>query len=820
MAAPISSEYQTGFNLGYPIIYVVRMNPAGAAAPIYLTNYSGDFTIGGLPPNNRVIRYDAATLDDADFTRNLLAAEVNGSEVFGIDEIDYTFQMTDGGGLAARNECVVRLLNQGLYSNTLLGYDVDNSDIEIWQGYLPPTGSVDIDGDFVLLFKGVVYEWDGWDFNILTLRCMDNRHLVDRKIPERVIDPVTYPNAQKGLANKPFPILIGDLETGNSTTAGSGLRNDIHGITNIAPTVMVDTTTTGQKFYVSSEPWDNPSDAMYWAEGEEPWVAKIISSSVSHVDEGTGVYYIEVGGDAYADVYVRPIAPLTENTALTPGNVSDTNPDNYTDIGTAVYSLALSFNDFQEPGQFIGSSDTERRIGGAIDWVLKIDHANVVGTVTVDTIHVPSGGSFRYNSVGSLTSGAGRQVSTFNLQHVQSPAETWGAQKNYGVRIGTGLSVWAARIYNVWIEVRSFVDLSRTVLKPVPIISDIWSLWGPTGSHLKFLLRKDIVPGRAQSNIYASAKGIKYGSWIDTAPRSVGFATGAVIEQPAYAIEYILRELLGVSGSDIDTDSFDAIGNTTTGSRKDWKIAASIGSAQTATEYLRQICREFGLILYQDPNDASGRLRWRLVPIPSYSTSTEVLGITEDLIHLDESINLPSLFEVGFTPQSYVKNDIYLRYKKNYVTDSFDNEVYISSVGGDGTLTTNLSSETGALRETTYTAWLTASQTKYSVSNSASIDLEYIRDTPTAEALIKQLADWGAFRRMKISLNVIRNLDTLSLRIGDVVTVTSTLLGTNHSGFTKFIITRTNYPGMSFKSPSYITLELEEIPSVVTGDRV
>ena len=806
-------DYQTGLALGYQVVYVVRLNPAGAVAPIYLTNYSGSFNDVGLP---RAIYYDGAQVLDASFTRNLLAAEVNGTEVNGVDEIDFVFQMVDGGGMAARNECTIRLLNQGLFSNTLLGYDVDNSDVEVWQGYLKPTGNINIDGDFLLLFKGVIYEWEGWDFNLITLKCLDNQHLVDRKIPERVIDPVNFPNAQDGLINKPIPILIGDFETNNSTTAGSGVRNDIHGITDLAPSVMVDTTTTAQKIYVSGVPWANPSDAVYWADGDSPWIAKIKAASISHVDDGTGVYYIAAEPDTYADVYVRPIAPLSTNTATNPRYVTDDDPDNYTDVAIGVTSVHLGFNDFTEPGQFIGSSDTVRRIGGAVDWVLKIDHSDVVSTVNVDTFIVPTAVQ---SNVGSLTAGAGRQISTFNLAHVGSPAETWGAQKNYAVKIYGALIGSSARIYNVWVEVRSYVDLSRTVTvaEPATIRTGNWPSWGVARG---LVFRKDIVPARGRTNLYLSAKGIKYGSWIDTAPRSVGHATGDVIQNPAYAIEYILRELLGVSGDDIDTDSFDLVGNTTTGTRKDWLIAASIGSAQNAMEYLRQICREFGLILYQDPNDASGRLRWRLVTLVTRAGATEILGITETLLHMDEGTGFPSLFQVTRTPQAAIKNDIYLNYKKNYVTDRFDEGVYISSVAGDGTITTNLTAETGALRETTYSAWMTASQTKYGIASVASYDLEFIRDTTTAEALLKLLADWFAFHRMKITVNVIRNLDTLSLRIGDVVTVTSSLIGTNHSGYSKFIVSRTNYPAMSFKSPSYITLELDEIPSDVTGARV
>ena len=95
----------------------------------------------------------------------------------------------------------------------------------------------------------------------------------------------------------------------------------------------------------------------------------------------------------------------------------------------------------------------------------------------------------------------------------------------------------------------------------------------------------------------------------------------------------------------------------------------------------------------------------------------------------------------------------------------------------------------------------------------------------TANLLLKLTADWFAFRRVKVALNLIRNLNTLTLRIGDVVKIDSDLLGTNHSaaadasGGSKFMVTRTNFPAMGFTCPPYITVEVEEIPSSLTGVR-
>ena len=113
----------------------------------------------------------------------------------------------------------------------------------------------------------------------------------------------------------------------------------------------------------------------------------------------------------------------------------------------------------------------------------------------------------------------------------------------------------------------------------------------------------------ARTNLYVSAQGIQYGTWIN---RGVGYASGSTIQQPAYVIEYILRNVMGVASADIDMDSFDAVGNYPTGTRNGWKIAASIQATEKASEYLREASctpsRYFVYVLVKDIPSAHQRV--------------------------------------------------------------------------------------------------------------------------------------------------------------------------------------------------------------------
>lgn len=72
--------------------------------------------------------------------------------------------------------------------------------------------------------------------------------------------------------------------------------------------------------------------------------------------------------------------------------------------------------------------------------------------------------------------------------------------------------------------------------------------------------------------IFAECEGRKFGSWIDEGGRSNIFDEGDLIENPAYIIESILRDEMGLTSSDIDVSSFDDVWGDTTS----WDLAINI----------------------------------------------------------------------------------------------------------------------------------------------------------------------------------------------------------------------------------------------------
>jgi hypothetical protein len=316
-------------------------------------------------------------------------------------------------------------------------------------------------------------------------------------------------------------------------------------------------------------------------------------------------------------------------------------------------------------------------------------------------------------------------------------------------------------------------------------------------------------PMQAASKIFYSCLGATYPAWISSGGRSNGYApsTSFAIEQPAYAIEWILREKLGVPGSAINIASFDLIGNTTNGLRNGWLLASSIQTQKDAMDHLKQICYEFGLILFF--NSAG---QYTLVALDPQSTAytiepADVAG--------DGQNGMPQI-AVDFTPTDGIVNDITLNYQILYHTGQPARNIYVADIDGSGTDANNLASDTGAPRDT-YTNWMNGSVSKYAMRNQYNGTLEFIRDPATAELALKKMCDWQAYRRMIVRLKLIKNVHTLALEIGDVIQINNALLNANTIGNVQFIVTRVNYPAVGKSSEAIITLECEEIPNKYTG---
>lgn len=266
---------------------------------------------------------------------------------------------------------------------------------------------------------------------------------------------------------------------------------------------------------------------------------------------------------------------------------------------------------------------------------------------------------------------------------------------------------------------------------------------------------------RITFDFYGDVKGRKSGTWITEAGRSVGLGTTDLIESPGYVIESLLRDVLGIATADINIASFDVLGNTTNGVRKDWKYARSIIEQRYSQDYIREVAQEAGLLYCKDYQNKE-----TLIALDRYAPVLQI-----NASHIREENKLQQI-RLRRTHIKYIHNEFYLNYKLNYATNNFDKQVFINASATN--MASNVRSDKSPLN--TYTGLCSTSQTRYSKVQRLTMDARNIRDDATAELLIKFLADWLALRRWQIEATLLYSTDTLKLEIGDQVTFNHALL--------------------------------------------
>lgn len=117
-------------------------------------------------------------------------------------------------------------------------------------------------------------------------------------------------------------------------------------------------------------------------------------------------------------------------------------------------------------------------------------------------------------------------------------------------------------------------------------------------------VRVEFRPEMLQNDRFAACGGREYGSWITESSRSVGgLAAGDLIRHPAHIIESILRDELGVTTTEIDTASFDAVYVSTHYARMNLHSS----NEMEASRAIRQLCEQYS-IAFVWSGDAKARL--------------------------------------------------------------------------------------------------------------------------------------------------------------------------------------------------------------------
>jgi hypothetical protein len=169
------------------------------------------------------------------------------------------------------------------------------------------------------------------------------------------------------------------------------------------------------------------------------------------------------------------------------------------------------------------------------------------------------------------------------------------------------------------------------------------------------------------SNIFAAPEygGTSFKHWIDENSRSNGYDTGDLIENPAYVIESILRDVLNIPTDQIDYTSFDTAGNTTNGTLKDWKFAGGIYEIQKSKEVLNSLCAQCKSRLYRNPSGKFSLLVYN---------SSDPVNYSDYSFDTTNNIKLTDIYQTSYDD---IANNVYINYWLDRGSEKFAKNTYI-----------------------------------------------------------------------------------------------------------------------------------------------
>ncbi len=626
---------------------------------------------------------DTHRVDGSDIYYGLVSSWGNYSQ--SLDFFNFT---TTTGNMSVRLINTDKSIQGGRFSDL---FSTNNFANRKWELFLNTNQAGTYDTAARMIGMGIISGEIKYDYKSINLALLDNSNSAHNQVPINVVDVATHTNAPKGNINKPVPIFYGDCSA-DATALASGTSGnfDHHFVKGKFPAIITDK-------------W-NVSQAQVFARPDDVTVNDLDDFNIFSYKDG---FYYQVN-DANADVSAanarvdysgvdwRVFVPLA--THSTSGDVSNFGNTVDGDLTTDGALASVGAKGYQV--------DAYWRIPkvpnlGIIDSIYFVIHYK---DFTPDSGHATEDiNNFRVR-VGTHTyedltwgTGAGSQAVTDSSWYTDAEKEAWDLEDIIQLELDAGADTSTAHtleIYQAGLEVR--FSPSQTFEKEVKDFYEVPT--GATTSNIRYAEDKNapilnvtkkvartrtITTPDVGEYVYVSGKGREYGAWIDTVDSNnrtdengdepdPNYASGALIENPIYMIEDILRRELGLDGSttgiDIDVETFDKAGNAQTDSTKgdiallfndaiaDIKFAFSQYKFINSKDLITKICRQCMSFVFFS---GSGKFKIKTLLLPS---STWGLEETIDF----SEINIKN---IGRTSLNNVRNKIIINYAEDYARD-------------------------------------------------------------------------------------------------------------------------------------------------------
>ena len=644
---------------------------------------------------------DTHRVDGSDIYYGLVSSWGNYSQ--SLDFFNFT---TTTGNMSVRLINTDKSIQGGRFSDL---FSTNNFANRKWELFLNTNQAGTYDTAARMIGMGIISGEIKYDYKSINLALLDNSNSAHNQVPINVVDVATHTNAPKGNINKPVPIFYGDCSA-DATALASGTSGnfDHHFVKGKFPAIITDK-------------W-NVSQAQVFARPDDVTVNDLDDFNIFSYKDG---FYYQVN-DANADVSAanarvdysgvdwRVFVPLA--THSTSGDVSNFGNTVDGDLTTDGALASVGAKGYQV--------DAYWRIPkvpnlGIIDSIYFVIHYK---DFTPDSGHATEDiNNFRVR-VGTHTyedltwgTGAGSQAVTDSSWYTDAEKEAWDLEDIIQLELDAGADTSTAHtleIYQAGLEVR--FSPSQTFEKEVKDFYEVPT--GATTSNIRYAedknapilnVTKKVARTRTVTTpdvgeyVYVSGKGREYGAWIDTVDSNnrtdengdepdPNYASGALIENPIYMIEDILRRELGLDGSttgiDIDVETFDKAGNAQTDSTKgdiallfndaiaDIKFAFSQYKFINSKDLITKICRQCMSFVFFS---GSGKFKIKTLLLPS---STWGLEETIDF----SEINIKN---IGRTSLNNVRNKIIINYAEDYARDKMMESTSVGAASTDSTST-------------------------------------------------------------------------------------------------------------------------------------
>ena len=579
----------------------------------------------------------------------------------------------------------------GRFSDLFSSYNFANRKWELFQvasGY----NNWDDNNDN-LIGSGIIAGDIKYNTDTISLTLLDNSSRFHKILPYHTVDVNAYPNAPISNRDAPVPMAYGDF--GEEFAVGTYGDFGYHFVKGRFPAIVVDKqnsdgltvalpdTIRPHVEYGTGSNLDDMAQLsiLYGGRVYMPVEGKYLQCNLNNCkvgdhasfgydnapdEDGDNIIYFK--GSSYFAYF--PLESIDGSPSTTSGSIDNWLDENFsTSAGLGGTAGTTSTVDFRFPDiTKLGRLDSD----GDVDILLYMSAVSSTNADTKLTLTEPGtnqdfnwatgGQKLALNSAFTATQ---RETSDFSSESVELTVAADGATRYVNInQIGLQIEVdvfkkYGTPIYNQEIiYTGAYNDPGGYRIVNTEIVSDI--------------------PAGKMQYMYYAGKGREYGSWI-TASRSNGYSSAALIENPIYIIEHILRSELGLTSSEIDHATFDTAGNTTNGhitntfddAIGDIKFAFSQYKFLDSRELIKRLSKQCLSYVFIG-GDGKFKIK-TLQKAADYGSANKTIDYVD--------INLKGISK---TPLSQVKNDVTVNYDFDYM-----DEVFKKSKNRTATVTAN-----------------------------------------------------------------------------------------------------------------------------------